>query len=243
MNKVTVVIVSAIVLIFGGFATWAIIQNQSGKVDAGEYDGTKVVDGGEAAGGIADHVRGNREAPVIIVEYADFQCGGCAQSQPRMEELVEEYGDKLGIVFRHFPLNGHQNSIAASSAVEAAGLQGLFFEMADLVFKNQSVWAYSSAESRTGVLAGYFDRLGGDPVKFLEDMAKKEVRKKIDFDQSLGKAAKVAGTPSFFIDGEEIIIAGKSETEYMQAFRDKIDAKLKELGLEPGGVKKEETKE
>jgi predicted DsbA family dithiol-disulfide isomerase len=239
MNKTTAIIVGIVVLAFGGFMMWSLSQNQSNRVDFSKYDGNTLVDAGEDSGGIPENVKGNRNAPVLIIEYFDFQCGGCAQVQSHMERLVEEYGDKLGIIFRNFPLPGHQNSIAAASAAEAAGLQGLYFEMVDLLFKNQSVWAFASAENRTEIFAGYFDRLGGDRDRFLEDMASRNVRKKIDFDQGLGRIANVGGTPTFFLDGKQIEIVGVAEEEFLNAFRVRIDAKLRELGLEPGGVRQE----
>ena len=244
MNKVTAVIVGLLVVAFGGFATWAIIQNQANLVDYNKHDVNGIIEVSDDSGGIAEHVKGNPDAPVLLVEYADFQCAGCAQAFPRVMKLVEEYGDKLGVIFRNFPLNGHPNAIAAASAVEAAGMQGLYWEMAELVFKNQAVWTYSSADARTEVLAGLVETIGGDKAKLIEDMASKDIKKKIDFDHGLGKKANVGGTPAFYMDGEEIKITGAgTEEEFLNIFRKLIDAKLKSLGLEPGGVKVEEEKD
>jgi protein-disulfide isomerase len=212
-----------------------------GAERAANYDGydiNAVIGANADDGEIADHVRGNAEADLVVVEYGDFQCGGCAQSQPRVEKLAEEFGDRVAFVFRNFPLSGHQNSLAASSAVEAAGLQGLYWEMADLVFANQAVWAYASGTERTDLFVGYFEQVGGEDVdKFKDDMRGKAVKDKIAFDQEMGKRAGVTGTPYFYMRGESISISGAgTEEDFLNIFR----GKFRELGVVVGGGGEEE---
>src|SRR3954468_22911130 len=78
----------------------------------------------------ADHVRGSLRAPVVLVEYGDYECPYCHNAQPVVEEVRRRMGDRLAFVFRHFPLNSiHPNASFAARAAEAAGLQGKFWEM------------------------------------------------------------------------------------------------------------------
>ena len=88
----------------------------------------------------SDWVKGNRSAPVVLVEYSDFQCPACAASAPLVKQLTEEFGNKIAFVYRHFPLPQHKNAYPAAQAAEAAGKQGKFWEMADLIFANQTKW-------------------------------------------------------------------------------------------------------
>lgn len=89
-----------------------------------------------------DQVKGKENASVTLIEYADFQCPACASYAPVVEQLEENYGDRVRFVFRHFPLISiHKNAYAASVATEAAGAQGKFWEMHDLLFERQSEWS------------------------------------------------------------------------------------------------------
>lgn len=89
-----------------------------------------------------DWVRGNKAAKVVLVEYSDFECPGCGAYYPIVEQLVEEYGDKIAYIYRHFPLTAiHKNAETMARAAEAAGKQGKFWDMYHLIFTNQSQWA------------------------------------------------------------------------------------------------------
>jgi protein-disulfide isomerase len=88
----------------------------------------------------SDHVLGSLSAPVVIVEYADFQCPTCQMVSPLLHQLVEEGEGKVAVVFRYFPLPQHEHAIPAARAAEAAGLQGKFWEMHDTLFENQATW-------------------------------------------------------------------------------------------------------
>lgn len=187
-------------------------------------------------GGIADHVKGSADAPVLIFEYADYQCSGCASANPRVNKLVEEYAGKLGIVYRSFLLSYHQNGTAAAAAAEAAGLQGYWKEYADMLYANQSVWANASGDTRTDLFVDLFNTVSegkGDATKFVNDMNSSAVKKKIAFDMGLGQSLNIPGTPSFYLDGERIDFSNVSgEEEFLDLFREKIDTKLEKLGID-----------
>lgn len=191
-----------------------------------------IIPANEDNGGIGDHVKGSADAPVVMFEYADYQCSGCATANPRVNKLVEEYDGKLAVVYRNFLLSYHQNGTAAASAAEAAGLQGYWKEYADLLFANQSVWASASGDTRTDLFVDLFNAASdgaGDVAKFKSDMNSSEVKKKINFDMGLGQSLDIPGTPSFYIDGERIDMSEISgEDGFLKLLREKIDAKLAE---------------
>ena len=85
-----------------------------------------------------DWVKGSADAPVTLVEYTDFQCPACGAYYPLIKQLTEEFGDKVRVVIRHYPLiEIHKNALSGARAAEAAGRQGKFWEMYDILFSNQ----------------------------------------------------------------------------------------------------------
>src|SRR5205814_4081468 len=94
-----------------------------------------------ASGAESGHVRGRSDAPVTIIEFGDFQCPPCANLSEPINQLERDYRSRLRIVFRHFPLPNHQHAREAALASEAASLQGRFWEMHDLLYREQSVWS------------------------------------------------------------------------------------------------------
>src|SRR6266705_6742813 len=92
----------------------------------------------------AAHVRGEAGAPVTLEVFGDFQCPSCATVSGVISKLEQEYGPRLRVVFRHFPLSMHSHSMDAALAAEAAGLQGRFWEMHDMLYQYQSVWSKAS---------------------------------------------------------------------------------------------------
>ncbi|MDR0887255.1 MAG: DsbA family protein [Candidatus Nomurabacteria bacterium] len=156
-------------------------------------------------GQIGDHVLGGEDTGVVLLEYGDFQCQGCASADPRIQALVKEYGDKITFIFRNFPLTSiHQNTKAAASAVEAAGLQGKYWEMHVKIYENQEAWFYSGVAKRTEQFQSYARELELDMTQFDKDFASSEVTAKINSDLNLGQKDDVSGTPSFFLNGRAL---------------------------------------
>ena len=224
-----ILVVLGIVAVVGGMIWIAVAKNAS-KVDYSKYDVNTVITANEDNGNIGDHIKGNPDAPVKIFEYADYQCSACATVNPRVNKILDEYGDKLAIVYRNFLLSYHQNGTAAASAAEAAGLQGYWKEYADKLFTNQSVWANASGESRTDIFLDLFRSVtnnAGDEAKFVADMKSENVKKKLNFDSGISGKIDIPGTPAFFLDGERIdFSSAKNAEDYYKIFREKIDAKL-----------------
>ena len=228
LSKIALVVIIALVI---GFIILVMVA--SGQKDAAtDFDTNSIIAGNEYNGGIGDHVKGgNPDAKVIIFEYADLQCSGCATMNPRINAILDEYDDAdVALVFRYF--NMHSNSLAASSAAEAAGLQGYWEKYTNYLFTNQSAWFYASADQRTDLFASYFANVTngeGDIDKFKEDMGSAAVNKKINFDISLAKKLKINATPTLIMNGKEIDFSNSgTESAFSELMHNKIDEALAE---------------
>ncbi|MBR0242496.1 thioredoxin domain-containing protein [Candidatus Saccharibacteria bacterium] len=191
-------------LIIAGFL---VIDGNNKATNYNDYDFYSVIEPDEHNGYIGDNVKGDPQAPVLIFEYADFQCPGCASINPRVNSAIEKADGKLAIVYRNFILSYHQNGTAAASAAQAAGLQGYYKAYADKLFSEQAEWEYASASERTALFQKYFTEVSngeGDLEKFNSDLASENVSKKISFDMGIAKRVDIASTPAFYIDGQLI---------------------------------------
>lgn len=165
---------------------------------------------------------GNPDAKLRIVEFGDYQCGACAFFHPIVKEIMEEYYDEVYFVWHHFPLiNSHQFAVMAASAAEAAGRQGKFWEMHDLILSNQQAWARGMASS---AFLSYARQLGLDDEQFLRDVRDEEILSRIEQQYNLGLSLNIRSVPSFFFNGELI-----QNPPNVQAFRALIETKLAEL--------------
>ncbi len=171
-------------------------------------------------GNIGDHVFGNKDAKVLIIEYGDYQCPGCATTAPVVRAVAKKYEDSTALIFRNWPIPSlHPNGRAASAAAEAAGLQGKIWEMHDLLFATQKSWQSASVSERSTLFADYASQIGINVDKFNKDSASEAVAKKIDFDTALGKIKGVTGTPALFVNGKQIESASVLEEEVKSALK------------------------
>jgi protein-disulfide isomerase len=148
------------------------------------------------------HVRGDPDAPVTLEEFGDFQCPTCATVSGVIGQLEQDYGHRLRVVFRHYPLAMHSHASQAALAAEAAGLQGRFWEMHDLLYKNQAVWSKAS-EVRT-LFTEYARSLGLDVERFAKDSNSDEVKARVFWEGQQGVLRGVKNTPTLFINGREL---------------------------------------
>jgi protein-disulfide isomerase len=148
----------------------------------------------------SEWIKGNREAEVTIVEYADFQCPACATAYPVVNDLLEEYGEEIRFVYRHFPLIIHRNAEPSAWAAEAAGQQGKFFEMHDLLYANQDEW--SEARSPENVFRGYAEELALDLEAYDGAYLSEETRERVSADLENGREFSITATPTFFVNGK-----------------------------------------
>lgn len=144
-----------------------------------------------------DHFQGPADAPIVLVEYGDYQCPHCGRAYPIIKKIQKKLGNNLKFVFRNFPLAEiHPDATHAAIATEAAADQGKFWEMHDIIFENQG-------ELEDADLIGYAQKLGIDVAKFEADFEKDEHQEKVEDDFESGVRSGVNGTPTFFINGEK----------------------------------------
>lgn len=173
-----------------------------------------------------DPALGRAEAPVVIVEFSDFQCPYCARfAQQTFPQLKREYIDtgKVRLVFRDFPLSFHQNAALAAEAAQCAHEQGRFWEYHDRLFAGQGEWSGSANAGQ--VFAGYAEGLGLDGARFRECLSSKRYAAEVQKDFNDGKGYGVTGTPTFFINGVKLVGA-----QPFSAFQQAIEAELKSRG-------------
>lgn len=169
----------------------------------------------------SNHSRGNQESKVELVAYKDFECPPCAQFHPIEEQLYEAYKDKVKFTFKHFPIDTiHPNTRAAHRAAEAAGLQGKFFEMQNLIYQNQDQWYTQATTNPQPIFESYAQQLGLDLAKFKADVALDSTNKTINADVASGKQIGVNGTPSYFINGSQL---NTGEINSLEKFSKKLD--------------------
>lgn len=150
----------------------------------------------------SDWFKGNKESKIVLVEYSDFQCPACGYYYPMVKKLNEELGDKIGFAYRHFPLPQHKNAKIAAYAAEAAGKQGKFWEMHDMIFDNQKKW--SEEKGAKDIFIDYAKALNLNLDQFRGDLDSKAIQEKVESDYQSGVRSKVDSTPSFFLNGEKI---------------------------------------
>jgi protein-disulfide isomerase len=213
-----------------GLLTALVFVSGRGKVDVNSIDTRSILSASEASGNIADQVYGKADSKVILIEYGDFQCPTCKTVHPIVKSLTEKYKGQVGFVFRNFPLPTlHPNARAAAAAVEAAGLQGKYWDMHNKLFENQSAWGTLSANDRGGYFTTAAKELGLNVDTFNADMAGANVTKKISFDQALGKKDNVSGTPTVFLNGQIVELEILTDSK---KFEDLLKAEMKKQNIE-----------
>jgi len=156
-----------------------------------------------------DHIRGNPDSPVTIVEFSDFQCPFCQRFHPTVQQILKDYPDKVRWVYKHFPLDQiHPQARPAAEASECVweqkGNDG-FWQFADLLFENQS----KLGEGLYKELAG---NLGLNLDQFNNCLSSRKYKDKVEADYQEGIKAGVQGTPGSFVNGEAVSGAVPYET-------------------------------
>ncbi|MBC7869096.1 thioredoxin domain-containing protein [Candidatus Saccharibacteria bacterium] len=230
MSKKTWIIF--IILVVGLLAALVVSsRNASPKIDISSINANSIQPASAANGNIAEHVFGKADSKVVLVEYGDFQCPACGVAYPRIKAITEAYKDELGFVFRNFPLMAiHANAKAAAATVEAAGLQGKYWEMYNMIYQNQKAWSNLSGTERTGVFVGYAAALGLDEAKFETDLTNPAIAKKISFDQTIGKKIGADATPTFYLNGVKLTNEVWGDDAKLKAA---IDSEFKKAGITP----------
>jgi protein-disulfide isomerase len=175
-----------------------------------------------APGAEPPHVIGVSNAPVTLEEFGDYQCPPCGNLHPVLKRIEHDYGSRVRVVFRNLPLESiHKNAFLAARAAEAAGLQGKFWEMHDLLYERQKDW--SGVPLPRPVFSGYARQLGLDIARFERDIDRPEVGVRIGADMRRADSLRVSSTPTVFLNGRELP-PSKSLDE--KELRGEIDAAL-----------------
>jgi protein-disulfide isomerase len=166
------------------------------------------------------HVRGAANAPVELEEFGDFECMPCYRLWPAMKNIEKDYAKSVSITFREHPLPQHRHARVAARAAEAAGLQGRFWEMHDLLYLKRSDWV------DTQEVRAFFNtcatELGLDLDRFTKDMDGDEVARRIAADEDRGASLGIDRTPFVFINGKKVEFTPNPE----DGLRAEIDAAL-----------------
>lgn len=160
-----------------------------------------------------DSPRLSEGGEAVFVEFLDFECEACLALYPVIEDLREEYGDRVTFVVRHMPLHG--NSLNAALAAEAAAEQGEFEAMYHRLFETAEQWGHQEASQRE-TFFGYAEDLGLDMDRFESAYDDPATLERIEQSQRDGQALGVQGTPTFFLDGD--LLQPQSITDLEDAF-------------------------
>ena len=171
------------------------------------------------------HIRGNPDAPVTLEEYGDFQCPPCSMFAAFLGQLENEYDSRLRVVFRNFPLAMHEHAREAALAAEAAGLQGRFWQMHDVLYREQTVW--SKAPNTRELFESYAGTIGLNLDQFRKDMDSEKAKERVDSDHARGDSLGIKVTPTLFINDQPVEPQDKNPAGVRAAINAALEAKPK----------------
>jgi protein-disulfide isomerase len=169
------------------------------------------------------HILGNPDAPVTLEEFGDFQCPPCGIVSGPINQLEQDYRPRLRVIFRHFPLTMHRHAREAALASEAAGRQGRFWQMHDVLYREQAVW--SEAADVRPLFDTYAGTLGLNIDRFNKDMESDEVKRRVDADHLRGTALGITITPTLFINDRALPNASLSPASLHSAVEAAMNVK------------------
>lgn len=154
-----------------------------------------------------------------LVEFLDFECEACRAAEPIVAELKKEFGDQVTFIHRYFPIPSHRNAGRAALAVEAAAQQGKYEQMYTKMFETQPQWG-EKQDFQDALFRTFAQELGLDMDTYDAAVASEETKERIRADIADAKALGVSGTPTFFLNGEKLVI--NSETQFRQLLTDAV---------------------
>jgi protein-disulfide isomerase len=161
-----------------------------------------------------DHIRGNVDAPITLLEYGDYECPDCFHAAPIVNLLREQFANKLRFVFRHFPQsNVHPHASTAAQAAEAAGQQGKYWEMHDVLYKHQR-------DLIDHDITHFALMIGLELYRFEADISSERFAARVREDYASGVSSGVKGTPTFFIN--DVRYRGKATVEELAVALQKV---------------------
>ena len=206
-----ITVVAAVVIV--GFLFW-LVQNAPEREQLLDETPTEINVVSEE-----DNVKGADEenAKVTIVEYSDFECPACRSYYPLIKQVVEDFPEDIRFVYRHLPIRTiHPNAELAARYAEAAGEQGMFFEMHDAIFENQPSWSGTSARAARNAFESYGEELGLDIEQLQTDADSDAIIEKIEAQRIDAVGAGAFATPTFFVDGELLTNNPQSYDDFVE---------------------------
>ncbi len=211
-NNIPMLIIGAVLLggLLGGWwyygqsKTSPQVANTSAAANNASAPKPNVIPPNAPPGASPPNLAGSPNAQVMLEEFADFQCGSCATAHPILNEIKSLYGSRIKFVFRNYPLSipAHDKAYEAAVAAEAAGLQGKFWDMQNLLFTNQQAW--TAAPTYKQMWKGYAEKIGLDVAKWENDMTGIVAKGRVDADLARGKALSVNSTPTLYLNGTAV---------------------------------------
>lgn len=153
-----------------------------------------------------EYLPASSSSTVTLVEFGDYECPACGVYSPLVKQLLTEFAGKITYIFRNYPLPQHKNAPITSYAVEAAGLQGKYWEMHEKVYATQADW--SNLSDPKDLLIGYAKDFGLDTTKFAADLSNQIIKDKVKSDTNDGNTIGITETPTFYLNGQKIQLAG-----------------------------------
>ncbi|MBX4197335.1 DsbA family protein [Candidatus Saccharibacteria bacterium] len=215
MDKRFLGILGVIIIVFIG--VFAISQKSDNNSSGSNNSGSQTT----------NHVEGQNQKGVTLVEYGDYQCPICEAYYLPLKQAVAQYINDIHFQFRNLPLTAiHQNAFAGARAAEAASLQGKFWQMHDKLYDNQNAWTSSS--SPLDLFSQYAQQIGLNVTQFKTDYASSKVNDAINADlAAFDKTGKDKATPTFFLDGVYLPNTGLADPQTGAPSADKIGAAIK----------------
>jgi len=209
MKKIiTIIIVVLIVLGFGYFLFKISPQQTQQSTSTGynaalDTSAAKTISTPPAFDPSRDRFQGSASAKNVFIEYADYECPSCAVYSDMLKQVPSVFKDTV-FVFRYFPLTQiHPNTVESALAAEAAGAQGKYWEMHDILFKNQADW--EGLQDPLNTFAGYAQSVGVANIdQFKSDITGKKYLPKVQTDSNQALGLNLPGTPSFFFNGHTL---------------------------------------
>lgn len=176
------------------------------------------------AGAEPETFKGSQNAPIIVEEFADFECGACADKHLVFNQINADYGSRIKFVFRNYPLiKVHVKAYDAAVAVEAAGIQGKFWEMQNILYANQQKW--SNSPSHRSMFEEYAKTIGLNMEKYTKDSLGVAAKNRVDADMKRGQALGIRSTPTVYVNGKSVPFSMIT----VEGLKKAIDAELERI--------------
>lgn len=208
-NKIFIIVVLATIILVAGGIFLMTKGNPPATPADNKVDTSKLVSPNSyVTSGFSDgnYLPATASATTTLVEFGDYECPACALYSPMVRQLLTDFAGKINFVFRNYPLSQHSNSLLASYAVEAAGLQGKYWQMHEKVYATQSSW--ENLSDPKSVFIGYAQGFGLDVNKFTTDMNSSRVKDIVQADVDAGNAVGLTETPTFYLNDLKINLTG-----------------------------------